>query len=61
MTGWLLDTNVVSELRKRNCDPQVKRWAEARRQEDLFLSTVTIAEIRFGIELMSDKKQRQRA
>ncbi|MBI3513698.1 MAG: type II toxin-antitoxin system VapC family toxin [Proteobacteria bacterium] len=58
MTGWLLDTNVISELRKRGCDPKVKRWTEAQRPEALFLSTVTIAEIRFGIERAADARFR---
>jgi toxin FitB len=50
MRGWLLDTNVVSELRKPRCDPHVRRWADGRPPAALFLSTITIAEIRFGIE-----------
>lgn len=50
MRGWLLDTNVVSELRKPNCDPRVKAWAEAQPPASLFLSRITIAEIRYGIE-----------
>lgn len=54
MTGWLLDTNVISELRKRNCDPAVRRWVESQGPNDLFLSVVTLAEIRFGIERAKD-------
>jgi len=54
LTGWLLDTNVISELRKRNCDPKVRRWVESQRSNDLFLSVVTLAEIRFGIERAPD-------
>ena len=50
MTGWLLDTVVVSELRKPRCDPRVKTWSEAQTPESLYLSRVTIAEIRYGIE-----------
>jgi toxin FitB len=61
MRGWLLDTNVVSELRKPRCDPRVRQWADARPPMALFLSTVTIAEVRFGIERLSpDKLLRQR-
>jgi predicted nucleic acid-binding protein len=52
--GWLLDTNVISELRKRNCDPKVRHWVESQRSNDLFLSIVTLAEIRFGIERAKD-------
>ena len=50
MSGWLIDTNVISELRKPKCDLAVKAWAEAQPPERLNLSRVTIAEIRFGIE-----------
>ncbi|HEX5306558.1 MAG TPA: type II toxin-antitoxin system VapC family toxin [Dyella sp.] len=53
--GWLLDTNVVSELRKgRRCHPAVLAWAEAVPPAACFLSRVTLAEIRFGIERVTD-------
>ena len=58
MTGWLLDTVVVSELRKPRCDPRVKRWSEDQAPEILFLSRVTLAEIRFGIEQVEDVRFR---
>jgi predicted nucleic acid-binding protein len=48
--GWLLDTNVISELRKPNCDARVKAWADSQLPASLYLSRVTIAEIRYGIE-----------
>lgn len=54
MTGWLLDTNVISELRRPECDPAVKAWSDGQPPESFFLSTVTIAEIRFGIERQQD-------
>lgn len=54
MRRWLLDTNVVSELRKPKCDLAVKAWADARSPETLYLSRVTIAEIRFGIERVTN-------
>jgi len=50
MNGWLLDTNVVSELRKPNCDSYVKSWSERYDAASFFLSRVTLAEIRYGIE-----------
>ena len=50
MTGWMLDTNVISELRKPSCDPRVKAWSDAQPVNSLYLSTVTLAEIRYGIE-----------
>ena len=54
MKGWLLDTNVVSELRKSSCDPWVQTWSEGQPASSLYLSTVTLAEIRYGIERHSD-------
>lgn len=54
MRRWLLDTNVISELRKLKCDPAVKTWADAQTPESLHLSRVTLAEIRFGIERVTE-------
>jgi predicted nucleic acid-binding protein len=53
--GWLLDTNVVSELRKGGrCNAAVRGWAEAVPPSSCFLSRVTVAEIQFGIERVTD-------
>jgi toxin FitB len=59
MNGWLLDTNIVSELRKPNCHPLVKQWSERQLPQSFYLSTVTLAEIRFGIERTNDEAFRQ--
>jgi len=48
--GWLLDTNVISELRKPNSDAQVKACSDNQAPANMYLSRVTIAEIRYGIE-----------
>ena len=58
MTGWLLDTNVLSELRRVRPDPRVMRFIAAQPLDLLFVSTVTFAEIRFGIELVGDPARR---
>ena len=50
----MLDTNVISELRKPSCDPSVKAWSDAQPVTSLYMSTVTLAEIRYGIEQHSD-------
>jgi toxin FitB len=47
---YLLDTDVVSELRKRKCDANVAAWIEPILPADLYLSTMTIVEITRGIE-----------
>lgn len=49
--SFLLDTNVVSELRKsRRYDPNVASWFASVPDDDLFLSVITIGEIRRGID-----------
>ncbi|HEY4779230.1 MAG TPA: type II toxin-antitoxin system VapC family toxin [Solirubrobacterales bacterium] len=48
---YLIDTNVISELRKgERADPAVTSWFAALADEDVFLSVLTIGEIRRGIE-----------
>lgn len=58
MTGWLLDTNILSELRRLRPERKVVAFIAAQPLERLFVSTVTFAEIRFGIELAPDPGQR---
>jgi predicted nucleic acid-binding protein len=47
---YLLDTDVVSELRKRKCSPAVARWFDKVPDSELYLSVITITEIEKGIE-----------
>ncbi len=50
--SYLIDTNIISEVRKGDrCDPHVSAWYAAVADEDLFLSTLVLGEIRKGIEL----------
>ncbi|MER6171988.1 type II toxin-antitoxin system VapC family toxin [Streptosporangium sp. NPDC001681] len=49
--GYLLDTNVVFEARKRNGSPQVKDWIAAAHGPTLYISSLTVGEIRCGVEL----------
>lgn len=58
MTGWLIDTNVLSELRRRKPEPKVLAFIRAHSLDDLYVSAVTFAEIRFGIELVPDAGKR---
>ena len=46
---FLLDTNVVSALRRRERNPEVVRWVQAQRTSDLYMSVVTVGEIERGI------------
>lgn len=58
MSGWLLDTNVLSELRKVKPSPKVVAFVADKSLDDLFVSTVVFAEIRFGIEQARDAAMR---
>jgi predicted nucleic acid-binding protein len=49
--AWLLDTNIVSELRKgNNCNRNVRTWHDSVPPDDLFLSVLVLGEIQRGIE-----------
>ena len=58
MRGWLLDTNVVSELRKSKPDSRVFNFITAQPGETLFITDVTLAEIKYGIEQLGDAARR---
>ena len=51
---WLLDTNVLSELRRLRPEPKVVAFVADRPLASLYISSVTLAEIRFGIELVAE-------
>jgi predicted nucleic acid-binding protein len=57
-TGWLLDTNVLSELRRHKPERKVLAFVAAQPLELLYISAVALAEIRFGIELVADATKR---
>ena len=61
---FLLDTNVISELRKtteNKINPRVKQWAETKMPSTMFLSVITVFELESGILRLErrDKKQGQ--
>jgi predicted nucleic acid-binding protein len=58
VTAWLLDTNVLSEVRKRRPNRKVVAFVAEQPLDLLYISTVTLAEIRFGIELLTDATRR---
>ena len=59
MSGFLLDTNVLSEFNRRGePDPLVKQWLEAADTDSLYASVLTFGEIRLGVELLPPSKRR---
>jgi toxin FitB len=56
--AWLLDTNILSELRRPRPDQGVVAFVTGCTLEQLHISVVTLAEIRFGIELVGDPNHR---
>ena len=58
MRGWLIDTNVLSELRRARPNQRVRAFVAGQNGDTLFTSDVTFAEVRFGIEQISDPARR---
>src|SRR5690349_13492 len=56
--AWLLDTNILSELRRPKPEQRVVAFVAACPLEQLYVSVVTLAEIRFGIELVGEPARR---
>lgn len=54
----VLDTNVISELWKAEPDANMLAWIDAQMVETLYLSTITVAELRFGLATMPEGKRR---
>jgi len=57
--SYLINTNVISELRRNQPDANVAAWFERCAAQSLFLSVLTLGEIRKGIERLDDAKRRQ--
>jgi predicted nucleic acid-binding protein len=58
VTTWLLDTNVLSEIGKRRPHRRVVAFVAEQPLDRFYISTVTLAEIRSGIELLPDATRR---
>ena len=58
--SYLLDTNVISEVVQRKPDRKVISWLSQLPDEALFISVLTLGEIRSGIERLSDGKRREK-
>jgi predicted nucleic acid-binding protein len=56
----LLDTNVVSALMQRESDRTVVTWLDSQPAESIWTTSMTVFEIRFGLELLADGRRRKR-
>ncbi|MFG6414413.1 type II toxin-antitoxin system VapC family toxin [Roseateles sp. DC23W] len=56
--SYLLDTNVLSELRRRQPDARVAAWFAKRPPGTLYLSVLTLGELRKGVEVLEDASRR---
>jgi predicted nucleic acid-binding protein len=57
--SFLLDTNVVSELRKKSPDPGVVDWLESVKSAQLYLSVLVVGEIKQGVERLAARDPKQ--
>jgi len=58
MSGFLLDTNIPSEIIRTRPDPRVTAWVVAQGVTTLYLIVVTIGELRKGITILQESKRR---
>lgn len=56
--SWLLDTNVLSELRRPRPEPKVIAFIERLPLDEVYVSVASLAELRYGIELVTDATRR---
>ena len=57
--SYLLDTNVISEVRKLHGDANVRAWLASVKEDDLYLSVLVVGEIRQGIERLRRRDRMQ--
>ena len=58
--SFLLDTNAISEWQKPRPNPGLTAWTDSADEETLFLSVVTLGELRYGVERMVVGSRRRR-
>lgn len=62
MTGFLLDTNIVSELRKQDrMNSGLREWWDANQDSELWLSVLVLGELRRGVELLRRRDEAAQA
>lgn len=54
----ILDTNVISEINRQNVDTNVRMWLRAQSADSLFATSVSLAEVLYGIEILADGKRK---
>lgn len=54
----VLDTNVVSEPLKQTCEPAVLAWLDQQHIETLFITTISLAELRYGVAALPDGQRK---
>lgn len=54
----VLDTNVISEMQGRIHSDRILNWLDAYDVETLFLTTIAVAEMRYGLELLDDGRRK---
>jgi predicted nucleic acid-binding protein len=59
--AWLLDTNILSEIRRLRPEPRVLAFITDTPLDELYISSVSLAELRFGIQLPSEGSGRRDA
>ena len=57
--SYLIDTNVLSELRRKDPNPSVVNWVTNRPSSILYLSVLTLGEIRKGVEALGDSTRKR--
>jgi toxin FitB len=57
---YLLDTNIISETIKKSPNPKVITWLSSIDSQKLFLSVLTLGEIRKGVEKLEDQTKKQK-
>src|SRR5215470_1836419 len=55
----VLDTNVVSAMMRRDTDTKIRDWLDSLPPESIWITTITIFEVRFGIGVLAKGRRRQ--
>lgn len=58
--SYLLDTNIISEMTRKNPEPAVLKWLTAIPSQNLYLSVLTLGELRKGIEKLNEGPQKNK-